>query len=517
MGAISNMNLVKDMTTQIFWAAFFSSLGGIGFGIDYGFWSGMLDINQFLKDFGVYDAKAQSYYLPSTWKSVGSGLPVAGLAIGSLLSSAIGIRLGRIRTFRIASVISAVGIIIQSTAIHSYWQIMVGRIVNTLALGILANAIPTYLAEISPLSIRGTLINCYQFSVSVGAVLVTTMNWGMHLRTDQWAYRLVLLIQILVPIFYIIGSFFVPESPRWLIGNGQFADAEKELRLLRKDTSTQVIEREVQLIIAAEEDNKRQFSGSWMECIRGPNLRRTLIATGVQCLQQAQGSSFMGTYSVLFMESIGVRNVYEISVLTSLVMAVGSGCAFYIADKFGRRWILICAALVLGTSMFVMSGVKNSGLAGNMTAANAALAFIFIWQFAMSIGWSSCVWIVTAEVPTLQLREKTITIATFLGFCVSILVTFVSPFIQDERYGNLGGYIGFLYGSFSFAAAIWTFLFCPETGFRSLEELDELFQNHVSVWRFRTYETSGFGAELAQVEQASGPGMTTPGKPTGED
>lgn len=123
----------------------------------------------------------------------------------------------------------------------------------------------------------------------------------------------------------------------------------------------------------------------------------------------------------------------------------------------------------------------------------------------------------TAEVPTLQLREKTITISTFLGFCVSILVTFVSPFIQDAKYGNLGGYIGFLYGSFSFTAAIWAFLFCPETGFRSLEELDELFQNHVSVWRFRTYETSGFGAELAQVEQASKSDINTPGKPTGEE
>ncbi|KAJ5657138.1 Major facilitator superfamily domain general substrate transporter [Penicillium longicatenatum] len=225
----------------------------------------------------------------------------------------------------------------------------------------------------------------------------------------------------------------------------------------------------------------------------------------------------MGAYSVLFMKSIGVKNVYEISILTSLVMTVGSGCAFYIADRLGRRWILVCAALVLGTSMFVMSGVKNAGLAGNMTAANAALAFIFIRQFAMSIGWSSCVWIVTAEVPTLQLREKTITISTFLGFCVSILVTFVSPFIQDARYGNLGRKIVSLYGSFSFLAAIWTFLFCPETGFRSLVELDELFQNHVSVWRFQKYETSGFGAELAQVEQVSKSNSEAPEKLMSEE
>jgi hypothetical protein len=124
---------------------------------------------------------------------------------------------------------------------------------------------------------------------------------------------------------------------------------------------------------------------------------------------------------------------------------------------------------------------------------------------------------VTAEVPTLRLREKSITISTFLGFCVSVLVTFVSPLIQDARYGNLGGKIGFLYGSFSFLAAIWTFLFCPETGFRSLEELDELFQNHVSVWRFRKYETSGFGAELAQVEQVSESNSEPPEKLMSEE
>lgn len=97
----------------------------------------------------------------------------------------------------------------------------------------------------------------------------------------------------------------------------------------------------------------------------------------------------MGTYSVLFMKSIGVDDVYKISILTSLVMTVASGCGFYVPDRFGRRWVLIGAALVLGISMFTMSGVKDAGLAGNKTARNTALAFVFIWQFAMSIGWSS--------------------------------------------------------------------------------------------------------------------------------
>jgi hypothetical protein len=41
------------------------------------------------------------------------------------------------------------------------------------------------------------------------------------------------------------------------------------------------------------------------------------------------------------------------------------------------------------------------------------------------------VWIVTAETPTLQLREKTITIATFSGFTIGILVTFINPYMQE--------------------------------------------------------------------------------------
>ena len=223
---------------------------------------------QFLNDFGVYNPKTNSFDLPSTWQSAGSGPPIAGLAVGAVIAGMVGNHLGRLKAFRLSSVISIAGILIQCTSVGSYWQIMIGRIINSLALGILANTVPAYLAEVSPLSIRGTLVNCYQFSISIGAILVNTANWGMYQRTDQWAYRLVLILQLTVPIIFVIGSFFVPESPRWLIGKNRRADAGNSLRTLRTDTSPEVVDQEIQLIMAAEEENKSQFDRSWVECFR---------------------------------------------------------------------------------------------------------------------------------------------------------------------------------------------------------------------------------------------------------
>ncbi|KAH8884126.1 putative transporter [Thozetella sp. PMI_491] len=501
------MDFFRELTGPMLAVCVYASLGGMSFGIDYNYWSGLLGMDKFKKDFGVYSPESDSYILPASWQSAGSGAPIAGLACGALISGFVGNAIGRVKTFQFSSVISVIGIIIQSSAMTSYWQIVVGRVINSLALGVLANTVPAYQAECAPSKVRGTLINCYQFSLGVGAVLVNTANWGMNTRDDQWAYRMVIVLQLIVPAVLLTGSFFVPESPRWLVGKGRSAEALEVLEFLRKGTPRDLVEHEVQLLSAAEEENRSHFSNSWFECFKGTNLRRTLIATGVQCLQQAQGTSFMSSYAVVFMQTIGIEDTYKIIVLLVFTMAMSSAFAFYFPDRLGRRWIMIGSSVVMAVCMFTVAGITGYGLADDPNAMKAALAMLFIWWFTIAIGWSSCVWIVTAEVPTLQLREKTIMTATFFGFCVSVLVTFINPFMQDAGYGNLGGRVGFIYGSFSVVAAVWCLFFLPETGSRSLEELDELFEARVSVWNFSKYQTSGFGAQIAVVEGAAVDGV----------
>lgn len=81
-------------------------------------------------------------------------------------------------------------------------------------------------------------------------------------------------------------------------------------------------------------------------------------------------------------------------------------------------------------------------------------------------------------------------------------MTFINPFMQDAP-GNLQGKVGFVYGTFSFISAVWIAFMLPEMKGRSLEELDEIFEKGVSVWKFGSYVGDSYGARLTQVEAAA--------------
>lgn len=54
----------------------------------------------------------------------------------------------------------------------------------------------------------------------------------------------------------------------------------------------------------------------------------------------------------------------------------------------------------------------------------------------------------------------------------------------------------FIYGAFSVAALVFVWFFVPETKGRSLEDIDEMFQAQVPVWRFNRYVCTGLGAQM---------------------
>lgn len=112
-------------------------------------------------------------------------------------------------------------------------------------------------------------------------------------------------------------------------------------------------------------------------------------------------------------------------------------------------------------------------------------------------------WTVTTEVSTTQLRERTIAIATLLGFTTSLLITYINPFVQNEP-GNLGAKVGMIYGSISLLALVFVFFFVPEMKGRSLEEIDELFHANIPAWKTKAYVCTGLGTQITNIQNIEG-------------
>lgn len=329
--------------------------------------------------------------IPTPWQSAGTAIPIAGVALGCLLSGLIGNKLGRIKTFFVSAAIAMVGILIQATSFRRFWQLTAGRTINALSMGIVCNVVPAYQSEIAPSRIRGAIVNFYQFWQLVGALMACVANWGFQYRQDQWSYRCTLILQFIIPVILFSAGLLLPESPRWLVEKSKTTEARKVLTLLRgKKASSSVIEEELELLIQADQE-QREFhhASSWIDCFKGTNLRRTLIGTGVQCLQQAQGSGFIVNYSITFLEAIGVKyNNLKLNVLLTFVNMMGASLAFYFVDKFGRRQCLFWGALLLAACMYTVAGVVT-GAPSNEQGMKGVLAALFIWQFTQAFAWSS--------------------------------------------------------------------------------------------------------------------------------
>lgn len=195
------------------------------------------------------------------------------------------------------------------------------------------------------------------------------------------------------------------------------------------------------LKISFDEEKDISQSTGWTDLLGGPNLRRLLIAVGIQCLAQAQGSSYMNNYVVSFLVGAGVTNVFPV--------IMGLYCLYYVAvltghflpDLLGRRIMVMSTAAFCAMCLLVVAIITTAtnGLP-SVPLQKANIALIFLWYASFGIQ-SPLVWIITAESAPTRNRDKVLAVATFWGFGVSLLIASVSPYIQNPGYGNLGSKI----------------------------------------------------------------------------
>ncbi|GAA5834241.1 hypothetical protein JCM9279_004254 [Rhodotorula babjevae] len=470
----------------------FASIGALMFGIDNGWWGTLLGVPAFNAAFGSQTSTAEdgtvTVSLSASEQSAGTSLGMAGIMLGCALATPIGRWGGRRLGIKLMGVIALVGIIVQITASvqgFRYWQLVAGKVINSISMGIAANVVPLYNAELAPAPLRGAVVNIYQAVQIVGVIISTIAVYKLNTRTDDLAWQLCIGLQFIAPTLLLAGVWFMPESPRYLVFQGRLDEARKALEFLNAGVDGFSADDEIATLSVAFEHEKAIQKPSIFAVFKGSDRRRALIAVGVMCLQQAQGSSYMTNYIVLFLIALGMTDVFKIVMALYCLYLAAILCSFYLPDRFGRRPMLMLGALVCATALTITCAI-NVGYGDAITsgAQKAGLAMVFIWYFTFGLVWSPLVWITCSEVCSARAREPTLSAATFSAFGTSLIITLVSPYIQDPGYGDLGASIGFIWAAFTWISIPFVYFFVPEMKGLTLEQIDVLFDSKTPTRRF---------------------------------
>ncbi|XPS80986.1 hypothetical protein M3J09_012930 [Ascochyta lentis] len=139
--------------------------------------------------------------------------------------------IGQRGTIFIGAIFSLVAPIGQALA-RSWPQILACRILLGIGMGLKEVTVPVYSAENAPTVIRGALVMSWQLFVAFGIMLGFSANLVV-VNTGSIAWRLQLGSAFIPAVPLIIGIYFAPESPRWLIKKGRYQKAYRSLLRLR--------------------------------------------------------------------------------------------------------------------------------------------------------------------------------------------------------------------------------------------------------------------------------------------
>lgn len=153
--SVKKSALYQELSLRLVFIGCFVSLGAMGFGFDNSWWGGALGMPQFGLRYGSWDPALKSYSIPSEKQSAGTGTGSAGIIFGCLIAPWLCQNLGRKPTLLVMAGLLSTGIVLEASAITSFWQLVVGRIIVYSGIGLASNVVPMYQSECAPARIRG--------------------------------------------------------------------------------------------------------------------------------------------------------------------------------------------------------------------------------------------------------------------------------------------------------------------------------------------------------------------------
>ncbi|KFY11192.1 hypothetical protein V491_07321 [Pseudogymnoascus sp. VKM F-3775] len=505
------------MTVKAYFLCAFAAFGGFFFGYDSGHIGGVLGMKFFIHEFEnlpypTTEAETAAFVVSSSHNSLIVSILSAGTFFGAIIAGDFADWFGRRTTILIGCLVFIIGVILE-TASSTFALLAVGRIVAGFGVGFVSAIIILYMSEIAPKRIRGTIVSGYQFCVTLGLMVAACVNYATKERLDSGSYRIPLAIQFLPALILAGGLFVLPESPRYFVKKGKLVDAAAVLARIRgQPVDSEYIQQELAEIVANHEYEMQVipqsgYISSWANCFKGgltnpgSNLRRTILGTSLQMMQQWTGVNFVFYYSTIFLQSLGtISNPFLISMVFTIVNVVSTPMSFYIVERYGRRTILIWGALGMLICEFIVAAV-GTALPADPNAVRAMVAFICIYIFFFAMTWGPGAWVLIGEIFPIPIRARGVGLSTASNWLWNCIIAVITPYLVGEDKGNLGAKVFFLWGALCTCCFFYAYFLIPETKGLSLEQVDRMFEETTPRKSSKWVPHSTYAADMGLTEK----------------
>ncbi|KAM6462835.1 solute carrier family 22 member 2-like isoform 1-T2 [Liasis olivaceus] len=271
----------------------------------------------------------------------------AGFLVGSAFVGHITDRFGRKTSLLIAVLVTAISGVLVAFSPNYLWSVIFRFIQGLFSKGSWMAGY-SLLTEIVGPSYRRTVAILYQLAYGFGLLILNALAYAI----PNWRW---LQLAVTFPMFFLLLYYWcLPESPRWLITQGQNARAMKLVDEIAKKNGKVLPAIFENINLEKEHVEDTKFSPSLLDLVRTPQIRKyTLIL-----MYNWFTSAIM--YQGLIMH-IGVAggNIYLDIFYATLVEFPAAFILIVTIERVGRRYPWAASNLVAGITCLVTAFIPD--------------------------------------------------------------------------------------------------------------------------------------------------------------